>query len=109
MTTVAAVDRSMMLGLDTVVHREPSTIRINTRCRSKGKMPDGFLYGAGAPEEFITDGHAWVGRPCESRTRLVFLTATSLPVRQQAQIRRRISQVCHTAVAGWSMQCDRRR
>ncbi len=40
-------------GLDTVQHRGPSTIGIDTVYRSRGKIAPSFLRGAGVPDNFI--------------------------------------------------------
>jgi uncharacterized protein YjbI with pentapeptide repeats len=53
MTTFAANDLSTTLGLETVKHRRPSSIGIDTIFLSKGKIPNSFLRGAGVPENFI--------------------------------------------------------
>jgi hypothetical protein len=53
-TTFGNNDLSRALGLETVVHRGPSTIGIDTLYRSDGKIPETFLRGAGVPEDFIT-------------------------------------------------------
>jgi len=47
-------DLSTVKGLDTVRHRGPSTIGIDTLFRSQGKIPEVFLRGAGVPDTFIT-------------------------------------------------------
>jgi hypothetical protein len=52
-TLFAAVDLSTVKGLDTVQHERPSSIGIDTIYRSKGKIPESFLRGAGVPENFI--------------------------------------------------------
>jgi hypothetical protein len=46
-------DLTSVVGLETVVHRGPSTIGIDTVYRSKGRIPELFLRGCGAPEDFI--------------------------------------------------------
>ena len=48
------IDLSTVYGLDTVIHRAPSSIGIDTIYRSKGDIPEDFLRGAGIPEDFIT-------------------------------------------------------
>jgi hypothetical protein len=53
-TTFADVDLSTAKGLETVWHQGPSTIGIDTLYKSKGRIPEIFLRGAGVPEEFIT-------------------------------------------------------
>jgi hypothetical protein len=53
-STFADIDLSVVKGLDTVRHFGPSTIGIDTIYRSKGKIPEVFLRGAGVPDTFIT-------------------------------------------------------
>lgn len=48
------LDLSEVKGLDSVKHRSPSSIGIDTIYRSHGKIPESFLRGAGVPENFIT-------------------------------------------------------
>lgn len=52
-TTLADTDMSLALGLETVIHKNPSTIGIDTLFASKGKIPEVFLRGAGVPESMI--------------------------------------------------------
>src|SRR5258708_14981440 len=52
-TTFGDVDLSMVKGLETVMHKGPSTIGIDTIIRSQGKIPDIFLRGAGVPDSII--------------------------------------------------------
>ena len=47
-------DLSRTVGLNVVKHFGPSTIGIDTIYRSKGKIPEQFLRGAGVPEHFIS-------------------------------------------------------
>ena len=47
-------DLSQTVGLNFVKHFGPSTIGIDTIYRSKGKIPEEFLRGAGVPEHFIS-------------------------------------------------------
>jgi hypothetical protein len=60
-TTFAAVDLSQVKGLDSVKHRGPSTIGIDTLFRSGGKIPEVFLRGCGVPESVIVQRFALVG------------------------------------------------
>jgi len=53
-TTIGDVDLSAAIGLETVTHRAPSTIGIDTLYQSHGNIPDKFLRDAGVPEEVIT-------------------------------------------------------
>jgi uncharacterized protein YjbI with pentapeptide repeats len=46
-TTFANLDLNEVKGLDTVQHRGPSTIGIDTLARSRGQIPEAFLRGCG--------------------------------------------------------------
>ena len=52
-TRMGNVDLSSALGLEKILHSGPSTVGIDTVYRSKGKIPEAFLRGAGVPENFI--------------------------------------------------------
>jgi hypothetical protein len=52
-TNFADIDLSSVKGLDTIRHRGPSTVGIDTIYKSHGKIPEVFLRGCGVPEEFI--------------------------------------------------------
>jgi hypothetical protein len=62
-TSVADVDMSRVKGLETVLHLGRSSIGIDTIYRSKGKIPEVFLRGAGVPENFITFMTSLAGTP----------------------------------------------
>lgn len=62
-TTFGDVDLSTIRGLDTILHRGPSTIGIDTLYRSRANIPEAFLRGAGVPDEFITYVKSLVGQP----------------------------------------------
>jgi hypothetical protein len=62
-TNIADTDLSDVTGLDTVVHERPSSIGIDTLYKSRGKIPDEFLRGAGVPEHLITYAHSLVNKP----------------------------------------------
>jgi hypothetical protein len=47
------------------VHEGPSSIGIDTIYKSRGKIPEAFLRGCGAPDEFIAYIGSMVGRPIE--------------------------------------------
>lgn len=47
------VDLRTVRGLQTIVHKGPSTIGIDTIYRSKGQIPEVFLRGCGVPDTFI--------------------------------------------------------
>ncbi len=53
-TVLIDVDLSAVKGLDSIEHRGPSFIDIHTLYHSKGKIPESFLRGTGAPDTFIT-------------------------------------------------------
>jgi hypothetical protein len=52
-TVFADVDLSLAKGLETIVHRGPSTIGVDTLCRSRGNIPEVFLRGCGVPDSLI--------------------------------------------------------
>ena len=58
-------DLSEVQGLETVHHRGPSTVGIDTILRSRGKIPEDFLRGCGVPEDFIIYMESLVGKPIE--------------------------------------------
>jgi len=62
LTEFVRVDLSEVIGLDSVGHASPSTIDLNTIYRSKGKISEVFLRGAGVPEDFITYMRSLVGK-----------------------------------------------
>jgi hypothetical protein len=64
-TTFASVDLNSTNGLETVIHKGPSSIGIDTIYKSKGKIPHAFLRGAGVPENFITYMASLVGTGIE--------------------------------------------
>lgn len=64
-TSIVDVDLSAVKGLDSVRHLGPSSIGIDTIYKSKGKIPEVFLRGAGVPEEFITYMKSLVANPIE--------------------------------------------
>ncbi len=64
-TILGNVDLSEAKGLETVVHAGPSTIGIDSIFRSKGKIPEIFLRGAGVPEGFINYMKSLVVNPIE--------------------------------------------
>jgi|KBSMisStandDraft_5_1062788.scaffolds.fasta_scaffold05373_5 Uncharacterized low-complexity proteins len=58
-------DLSTVKGLETVTHRFPSTLGVDTLFRSNGKIPEVFLRGVGVPDDFITFVPSLVGRAIE--------------------------------------------
>lgn len=64
-TSFDSVDLASVRGLESVLHRGPSSIGIDTIYRSKGQIPEAFLRGAGVPENFITFMHSLTGKAFE--------------------------------------------
>jgi len=64
-TRFADVDLSTAKGLETVIHKGPSTIGIDTIYKSRGKIPEAFLRGCGVPDSFIAYIGSMVGRSIE--------------------------------------------
>jgi len=58
-------DLRTVKGLETVIHKSPSTIGVDTLLRSDGKIPEVFLRGVGLPDDFITFVPSFVGRAIE--------------------------------------------
>ncbi|MBI2164936.1 MAG: TIR domain-containing protein [Chloroflexi bacterium] len=52
-TTFARCDLSEVKGLESVIHKGPSTIGVDTIILSQGKIPRTFLEGAGVPDTWI--------------------------------------------------------
>jgi hypothetical protein len=52
-TIFGDIDLSTVKGLETVKHRGPSTIGIDTIIRSQGRIPEIFLRNAGVPDSII--------------------------------------------------------
>jgi uncharacterized protein YjbI with pentapeptide repeats len=52
-TVFLTTDLSSAIGLETIRHIGPSYLDIATIVRSRGKIPESFLRGAGIPESFI--------------------------------------------------------
>jgi uncharacterized protein YjbI with pentapeptide repeats len=64
-TVFGAVNLSLARGLESVIHKGPSTIGIDTVYASQGQIPEVFLRGAGVPDQFITYMRSLVGRAIE--------------------------------------------
>jgi hypothetical protein len=64
-TQLADLDLGTAIGLETIMHDGPSTIGIDTILKSKSKIPEVFLRGAGVPEEFIAYMKSLVANPIE--------------------------------------------
>jgi hypothetical protein len=64
-TLFTDVDLGVARELETVHHRGPSSIGIDTIYKSGGKIPDIFLRGAGIPDNFISYIGSLVSKPIE--------------------------------------------
>jgi hypothetical protein len=61
-TSILNLDLGEAIGLDEIFHHGPSSIGIDTIYKSKGKIPEVFLRGAGVPENFIAYMHSLTGQ-----------------------------------------------
>lgn len=52
-TSFDSVDLSMVKGLESVIHRGPSTVGIDSMYLSRGNIPEHFLRGCGVPDDLI--------------------------------------------------------
>jgi uncharacterized protein YjbI with pentapeptide repeats len=64
-TSFTDVDLSVAKGLQSVRHRGPSTVSIETIYKSHGKIPEVFLRGCGVPDNFIEYMHSLAGQAFE--------------------------------------------
>lgn len=64
-TTFGDVNLSTTKGLDVVDHIGPSSIGLDTFFKSKGKIPETFLRGAGVPDAFLEYAASLAGKPLE--------------------------------------------
>jgi uncharacterized protein YjbI with pentapeptide repeats len=62
-TVFGDVDLSSAIGLETINHRSPSTIGIDTIYKSNGNIPEVFLRGCGVPDNFIEYIHSLTAKP----------------------------------------------
>jgi len=60
-TMFAGDDLRSVKGLDTIIHRGPSSIGIDTLYKSEGNLSEAFLRGCGVPDTFITFARSLVG------------------------------------------------
>src|SRR2546428_721241 len=67
-TIFGNVDLRTVKGLETVIHRGPSTIGTDTLLRSKGDIPETFLRQAGLSDTFITYVRSLTQNPIEYYT-----------------------------------------
>jgi len=64
-TFIGNCDLSSVTGLETVRHFGPSSIGLDTIVKSKGRIPELFLKGAGVPDIWITYAKSLVNNPIE--------------------------------------------
>jgi len=64
-TSFSCADLSGAERLETVRHKGPTSIDIDTIYLSKGNIPEAFLRGAGVPEDFIVYMKSLAGNPIE--------------------------------------------
>jgi len=64
-TILAATDLRNVTGLETIRHFAPSAIGIDTIYKSKARIPESFLRGAGVPEDFIVYARSLAANPIE--------------------------------------------
>lgn len=64
-TILGNIDLSEVRGLESVKHYGPSTIGIDAFFRSKGKIPESFMRGAGVPDIFLEYAASLSGQPLE--------------------------------------------
>lgn len=78
-TTFGDVDLSEVRGLDRVIHQGPSTIGVDTIVRSRGRINEIFLRGAGVPEELVALTRAFASRPIEFHSCFISYAGEDLP------------------------------
>ena len=76
-------DLSRAVGLEEVRHDSPSTVGIDTICRSQGMIPESFLLGTGAPEEFTNFQRSLAENPVSFCTSFIFCTNKDTAVAQK--------------------------
>jgi Pentapeptide repeats (8 copies) len=68
LTIFGDVDLRTVKGLETIIHKGPSTIGTDTLLRSEGDIPETFLRQAGLSDTFITYVHSLTQNPIEYYT-----------------------------------------
>jgi hypothetical protein len=64
-TVFVNVDLSSVNGLEDIDHKSPSSIGIDTLCKSKGNIPESFLRGCGVPELLIEYAKSLTNTPIQ--------------------------------------------
>jgi uncharacterized protein YjbI with pentapeptide repeats len=78
-TIFADTNLQQVQGLETVLHRGPSTIGVDTIYRSLAQIPDVFLRGCGAPESLIVYQRSLVNQPIEFYSCFISYSHTDQP------------------------------
>lgn len=101
MSTFGDCDLGQALGLETVRHRGPSFIGVDTLARSGGRIPEGFLRLAGVAEEYVAAQRELArGGGAVARTLLVnSVQDGEFTARLEADLRR-------AGLACWSLAVD---
>jgi len=73
-STFAEMDLSNVRFLETVKHSAPSSIGIDTLCRSNGEIPEEFLRGCGVPDELIEFSRSLIAKPFQFYTCFISFT-----------------------------------
>jgi hypothetical protein len=60
-TSFVDVDLSKAKGLESIEHKGPSTVGVDTLVRSRGRIPEAFLRGCGVPDPVIVSLSALIG------------------------------------------------
>jgi hypothetical protein len=95
-TTLGDRDLREVKGLETVRHKGPSPLSINTIFRSQGKIPEVFVQGTGAPDIFIEYMRALAAKPIEYYT--CFISYSS---KDQEFAERLYADLQHKGVRCW--------
>ncbi len=74
LTSFVNVDLSKVIGLETVIHYDASSIGIDTIYKSQGNIPEVFLRKAGVPEDFIAYMRALTAQPIRFYTCFISFT-----------------------------------
>ena len=94
-TIFADIDLSGVIALDAVEHRGPSSIGLDTFFKSKGKIPEVFLRGAGVPDIFLEYASSLAGKPLEFYSCFISYSHVDKPFARQL----------HDALQGRGVRC----
>ena len=82
-TVLGDLDLSAAKGLESVGHKGPSTIGIDTLFRSGGKIPEAFLRGAGVPDKLIAYARSLVGEAIEFYSCFINFSSQDQPIAER--------------------------